>query len=58
MYARKVRAYPSEALLDAPLLEKLQITASNIRIGWKSLPGTNTLAYLAHSSVTKKIKCS
>jgi len=27
----------------------------HIEIGWKSPPGTNTLAYLAHLKVTKKI---
>jgi hypothetical protein len=26
-------------------------------IGWKGLSGTNTLAYWAHSKVTKKMKC-
>jgi hypothetical protein len=31
---------------------------SNITIGWKTLPGTNTLAYWFHSKVTKKMKSS
>ena len=26
-------------------------------LGWKALPGTNTLAYWAHLQVTKKLKC-
>jgi hypothetical protein len=36
-------AYPRE--------EHLQTLAvlGNIRLGWKSLPGTNTIAYWAHS---------
>jgi hypothetical protein len=33
-------------------------TLSNITIGWKTLPGTNTLAYWSHSKVTKKMKSS
>jgi hypothetical protein len=28
-----------------------------ITLGWKSLPGTNTLAYWAHCFVTEKMKC-
>jgi len=29
---------------------------TNIRLGWKSHPRTNTIAYWAHSCVTKKIR--
>jgi hypothetical protein len=28
---------------------------TNIRLSWKGLPLTNTLAYFAHSQLTKKI---
>ncbi len=28
-----------------------------ITLGWKGFPGTNTLAYWAHSQVVKKMKC-
>jgi len=28
-----------------------------IALGWKSLPGTNAIAYLGHSQVLKKMKC-
>jgi hypothetical protein len=28
-----------------------------IALGWKSLQGTNAVAYLGHSQVLKKIKC-
>ncbi len=41
MFDRKVRAY----LSDAPLLGMLLALPTNIRPGWKNLPGTNTLAY-------------
>ncbi len=30
---------------------------ATIRLAWKGKPGTNTLAYLAHSSVKNKIYC-
>ncbi len=30
---------------------------ANIILGWKRLSGSNTLAYWAHSKVTKIIKC-
>ncbi len=29
----------------APLLGRLLASPTNIRLGWKGLPGTNTLAY-------------
>jgi hypothetical protein len=34
-------------LSDASLLGRLLPSPGNIRLGWKGLPGTNTLAYLA-----------
>ena len=32
-------------LSGAPLYGRLLASSTNIRLGWKSLPGTNTLAY-------------
>jgi len=40
MFAGKVGAYPSESLQGRPLA-----LPTNIRLGWKGLPRTNTLAY-------------
>jgi hypothetical protein len=42
MFAGKAGAYLSEAPF-----RRVRLLASpiNIRLGWKSLPGTNTLAY-------------
>ncbi len=54
MFVSKARTYLSEAPFtqaNAPALY------SNIKLGCKGLPRTNTLAYLAHLQVTKKIKC-
>jgi hypothetical protein len=45
MFAGKAGAYPSEALYDAPLQGRPLVLLINIRLGWKSLPGMNTLAY-------------
>jgi hypothetical protein len=42
MFAGKVGAYPSEG---APLLGRILALPTNIRLGWKGLPGTNALAY-------------
>jgi hypothetical protein len=36
-------------LSGSPLLGIIMALPSNIRIGWKDLPGTNTLAYYKHS---------
>jgi hypothetical protein len=38
-------AYPSEARFSCITLELAPVLQANIRLGWKSLPGTNTLAY-------------
>jgi hypothetical protein len=43
MFASKVGAYPS----GAPLYGRLLALLANIRISWKGLKGTNTLAYMA-----------
>jgi hypothetical protein len=41
MFAGKAREYPSEASFRAPLLASL----TNVKLGWKGLQETNTLAY-------------
>ncbi len=43
MFAGSDGAYPSEA--GAPLLVRLLAFPTNIRLGWKGLPETNSLAY-------------
>ncbi len=45
MFAGKVRTYPSEHLSGALLEGRPLALPKNIILGWKSLPGTNTLAY-------------
>jgi len=45
MFAGKTGAYLSESLLGAPLYGRPLALPTNIRQGWQSLPGTNTLAY-------------
>jgi hypothetical protein len=39
-------------LSGAQLLGRLLGLPTNIRLGWKSLPGTNTLAYYIHGQIT------
>jgi hypothetical protein len=39
-------------LTGAPLLGKLLALPKNIRLGWKGLSGTNTLAYYKHLYIT------
>ena len=46
MFAGKAGAYPRvEYLKDASLYCRLLVLTADIRLGWKGLPGTNTLAY-------------
>ncbi len=45
MYASKAWDYPSEAPLDVPHKGRLLALTTNIRLDWKSLPETNTLAF-------------
>jgi hypothetical protein len=51
-----LRARPEPTLLehlsDASFLSKLLVLPANVRLDWKMI--TNTLAYLASSSATKK----
>ncbi len=37
---------------DAPLFDKFLTFSTNNMLGWKGLPGTNTLAYYKHSYIT------
>ncbi len=46
MFAGKAGAYPSEAPF------RLLASPTNIRLGWKGMPGTNTLAYYGKASLT------
>jgi hypothetical protein len=45
--ANKAGAYPSETLSGAPLLA----LPTNIILGWKGLPGANTLAYYLKTEI-------
>jgi len=45
MFVSKVRVYPVKHLLGAPFYGRLLALPTDIRLGWKCLPGTNTLAY-------------
>ncbi len=42
MFPGKADPYSSEYLSGAPLLGKLLALPTNIRLGWKGLPGTKT----------------
>jgi hypothetical protein len=44
MFATKAGAYLIKPISVAPLMGRLMAVATNIRLGWKGLPGTNTLA--------------
>jgi hypothetical protein len=43
-----------EHLSDASFLGKLLMFPANVRLDWKVIASTNTLAYLASSTVTKE----
>jgi len=45
-----------EHLSDASFLGKLLVFPANVRLDWKVIASTNTLAYSASSTVTKE-KC-
>jgi len=55
LFAINTRAYPSGAFLGAPLKGGLLTLIANIISGWKGLKATNTLAFWASASVTKKM---
>jgi hypothetical protein len=46
MFADKVGAYPSKAHF------RILALSTNIRLGWRGLPGTNTLAYYDNPQIT------
>jgi len=48
MFFSKARAFLSEVSYRCFLKGKLLALASNIRLGWKGLSETNTLAYFTH----------
>ncbi len=54
MFAGKVKAKPTplKHLSSDPLQVMFLALPTNIRLNWKSLPGTNTVAYYEHSKIT------
>jgi hypothetical protein len=52
MFAGKAGAYPSEAPLRYSTLCMLLASSTNIRLDWKGLPGTITLAYCENPQIT------
>jgi hypothetical protein len=52
MYEGKVGAYPKGAPFSFSPLGNALFLLANIRIGWKSLSGTNTLTYFEHLQIT------
>ncbi len=51
-FESKARANPMEVLSDASFLVKLLVLPANVRLGWKGLPGTNTLAFYENTQIT------
>jgi hypothetical protein len=52
MFARKGKSLPKSGV---PESFSTPASLVNFRLGWQGLPGTNTIAYLAHSEL-KKVK--
>ncbi len=52
VFAGKAWACPVKHISGTPLKGKLLALPTNIRLGWKSLPGTNTLAYYENPQIT------
>jgi hypothetical protein len=50
----KARANPIGALSDASFLGMLRVFPANVGLDWKVIANTNTLAYLASSTVMKE----
>ncbi len=49
LFASKAKAYTSpNHLKGAPLYGRLLALPTNIRLDWKGLTGTNTIAYYRH----------
>jgi hypothetical protein len=51
VFDEKIEAYPRGAPIKIPLAGRLLalLLSTNIRLSWKGLPGTNTIAYYEHS---------
>ncbi len=56
MFGGKDTAYPGVEHLKGASLSYVRALLKNIRLGWKGMPRTNTLAYCAHLEVMKKVK--
>jgi hypothetical protein len=54
MFASKAGAYPSVPTSYNLLIGQAPALPTNIRLGCKSLPGTNTLAYCKNLWITEK----
>ncbi len=53
MFVGKAGAYPRVKYLSgAPFKGWLLVSPTNTRLGWKGLPGTNTLAYYNNPLIT------
>jgi hypothetical protein len=52
MLADKTGAYKVKDLSGAPLYGRFLASPTNIRLGWKGLPWTNTLAYYENLLIT------
>ncbi len=52
MFVGKAERTQVKHLSDAPLKGRLLALPTNIRLGWKGLPGTNILAYYEKSQLT------
>ena len=54
VYCLRVRPEPNRMkhLSGAPLYGRLLASPTNTRLGWKGLPGINTLAYYENSLIT------
>ncbi len=49
MFVSKVELSQVKYLKGAPLWDRLLASPANVRLGWKALPGTITLAYYENS---------
>ncbi len=47
MFKSRIGAYQSEANEGFPV-----VSLTNFKLGWKAMPGTNTLTYYKHSQIT------
>jgi hypothetical protein len=52
MFAKRTEPISVEPLSDTPLLGRLLALSEMIRLGWKDLTRTNTLAYYKHSQIS------